>query len=155
MVSFPVLVVLELYFLLWVILCSVCWSSSKFVLVHMQARDFLSTQPLPTTCTRMVHVFYMLCFQYRTDCLQHLPLQVCEWCMCLHALLSVQDRLSNFPTHSQFKQEITSSSTWCVSGTSKQDSIPVVPLTFDLLVGIKISSILINISISSHHRPGC
>ena len=34
----------------------------------------------------MVHV-YMLCFQYRTDCLQYLPLQVCEWCMCLHALL--------------------------------------------------------------------
>ena len=37
---------------------------------------------------------YVLCFQYRTDCLQHLPLQVREWCMCLHALLSVQDRLN-------------------------------------------------------------
>ena len=38
---------------------------------------------------------YMLCFQYRTDCLQHLPLQVCEWCMCLRVLLPVQDRPSS------------------------------------------------------------
>ena len=103
----------------------------------MQAKDFLSTQP-----SHYMYVngacAYMLCF-HRTDCLQHLPLQVHEWCMCLHALLSVQDRLSKSPSHSQFKQEITSSSTWCVSGTSSKSQVILFLPPLICLWGIKIS----------------
>ena len=101
----------------------------------MQARDFLSTQPLPTTC---------------------------EWCMCLRALLPVQDRLSNIfhykyvngarvymlcsqyrtgwasPSRLQFKQEITSSST-CLSGTSTKSQFLLFLSPLICLWGIKIS----------------
>ena len=138
--------------MLWVILCSVCWASSKSVFIYMQAKDFLSTQPSHYMYVNGACV-YMLCFQYRTDCLQHLPLQVREWCMCLHALLSVQDRLSKSPSHSQFKQEILVF--YMCIWDKWHISIPALPLTFDLLVGDQDKLILIYVSICSHLRPGC
>ena len=77
------------------------------VCLHSHASKRFSLNP---TSSHYMYVngacVYVLCFQYRTDRLQHLPPYKSEWCMCLHALLSVQDRLSKSPSHSQFKQEI-------------------------------------------------
>ena len=99
--------------------------------------------------------------------------------MCLHALLPVQDILSNIFHYKYvngacvlhallsvtgqveqvskllpiFKQEIVVFYMLCI-WDKRQVSIPAVPLTFDLLVGDQDKFILIYVSICSHLRPG-
>ena len=110
LVSFPVVVVFGVvFFVVGYFMFCMLGKQQVRLYSHASKRFFLN----PTSSHYMYvngACVYMLCFQYRTDCLQHLSLQVREWCMCVYMLcFQVQDRLRKSPSHSQFKQEIVDS----------------------------------------------